>query len=437
MRHPALTGLCLLALTTPARSESVVRRDHVVVTYDGIDEARATAVARVVESARGAAAKLGFDLPATVTVTISARLAGGAGLFNDGDRGIFLTVRSARDFRPPADSGVFLIYGLCHEVGHLAMYRAVRDRRWMTTAAAEGWAHCLGSRLVDAVYAAEGEAVWPDRYDYREDGTKRFRRQREDSRPTPTVRGAGLWADFADLVGEKGVAATFAAWGKAKIDPADPGKALAAALPDQEPVRKWWGAAGPVFVAKSEPSPFVSATAQLADLAGKPRELARDDGTRAGKRSIAGAGHAVTFDAPGDGWYLTAVRVFGSRYGAAADPEEKFIVFLLDDRNRRIAEFPLAYARFERGDPEWVELAVPPTLVPAKFVVGVDFQPTARRGVFVHHDAATAGGSTTGVPGREFQEFARGDWMIRVKVDRKGNGGEPKKGKDLVVHDRP
>ena len=69
-----------------------------------------------------------------MTVNVSVRPVGGAGLFNDGDRSVFLTVRSAKDFRKPADSGVFLVYGLCHEIGHLAMYRAVRDRRWMTTA---------------------------------------------------------------------------------------------------------------------------------------------------------------------------------------------------------------------------------------------------------------------------------------------------------------
>ena len=292
----------------------------------------------------------------------------------------------------------------------------------MTTAAAEGWAHYLGSRLVDAVYEAEGEKLWPDRYDYREDGTKRLKRQREDGRPSPTVRGAGLWADVVDLVGDKAVVETFNAWRKVKIDPADPSKALEAGLPTGEAVRKWWVAAGPVFVAKSAVSPFEAKTAKLADLAGKPRELSRDDGASAGKRSIAGAGHTVAFEAPGKDWYLTSVRVYGSRYGGAEAPEEKFTVFLLDEQYRRIAEFPFAYARFDRSDPEWVDLDVSPTLVPEKFVVGVDFQPTARRGVFVHHDAESGGKSLTGVPGREFQKFAKGDWLLRAKVDRVKDG---------------
>jgi len=268
----AFAGLGLVALfPTSVLAEKAVRRDHVMVSYEGVDEAHASAVAKVVESARRSAAKFGFDVPETIAVNVSARLTGGAGLFNDGDRGIFLTVRSDKDFRKPSDSGVFVVYGLCHEVGHLAMYRAIRERRWMTTAAAEGWAHYLGSRLVDAVYEAEGDDLWPDRYDYREDGTKRLKRQREDARSSTTVRRAALWADFVDLVGDKGVIETFAAWGKTKIDLSDPAKALGTGLPATDNVRKWWVSASPVFVAKSAVSPFAVKTAKPADLAGKPR----------------------------------------------------------------------------------------------------------------------------------------------------------------------
>jgi hypothetical protein len=419
LRLLTIAGLGFVAFRpTPVLAENTLRRDGVVVTYEGIGESQATAIAKTVQAASAAAAKLGYDMPATINVNASARLAGGSGLFNDGDRGIFLTVRSEKDFRKPADSGVFVVYGLCHEVGHLAMYRVVRDHRWMTTAAAEGWAHYVGSRLVDAVYEAEGEGLWVDRYDYRDDGMKRLKRQRAEARPSPTVRGAGLWADYAELVGDKAIVETFAAWGKAKIDPADPAKALAGGLPAGEAVRKWWTAAGPLFVAKSAVSPFETKSAKPGDLTGKPRELVRDAAASAGKRSIAGAGHAVTFDAPADDWYLTAVRVFGSRYGAADAPEDKFTLFLLDDQYRRVAEFPLAYARFDRGEPVWVDLEVPPTLVPSKFVVGVDFQPTAQKGVFIHHDAEPSGHSATGIPGREFQKFAKGDWMIRAVVDQ-------------------
>ena len=126
MRMPLIAALAALVVGPALRADSVVRREHAVVSFDGVSEEQATAVARVVQSARKAAADLGFDMPRTIDVSISVRPTGGAGLFNDGDQNIFLTVRSERDLRRPAASGVFLVYGLSHEVGHLAMYRAVR-----------------------------------------------------------------------------------------------------------------------------------------------------------------------------------------------------------------------------------------------------------------------------------------------------------------------
>jgi hypothetical protein len=414
--------LCILLVTaTSLRADEVIRRDHVVVTYSDIDAEYATAIAKIVDAARSAAIKLGYDLPKKIQVSIHVQLRGSTHLFNDGDQSIVLTIRSKKDLRKPSDSGVYLIYGLCHEVAHLTMYHPMKERRWSTTASAEGWAHYLGSRLVDAVYEIEGEKLWPDPYDYREDGTKRLAKQRESDRPSPTVRGAGLWADLVAATGDKKVAQTFAGWGQAKIDLANPTESLARSLPNTKEVQKWWESASPLFVTKSAASPFMVKTAKRTELDEKPRELANDDGNSAGKRSIAGASHAVTFDAPEEGWYLTRVRVYGSRYGTAEAPEEKFTVFLLDDQYRRVAEFSFPYSVFERSDPKWVDLEMTPTLIPRTFVVGVDFQPTARRGVFVHYDAKASGKSATGIPGRKFEKFANGDWMIRVGVARPRN----------------
>jgi hypothetical protein len=419
-----LAATCLAAAPPEVVAQKhTVRRDGVVVHADGIPKEYAGAIARTVAAARAAAAKDGFDMPAEVEVRVTADPARGSGLFNDGDRAVFLNVRSDRDLRKPADSGVFVVYGLCHEVAHLAMYRPVADRRWMTTAAAEGWAHYQGSHLVDRVADTQGADLWPDRYPYADDGTARLKRQLAGKDSSPTVRGAALWQDLADAVGSKGMVTVFAAWGKAKPDLADPakalGEALAAAVPAdrRDGVAKWWAGAKAAFVAARPASDFKALTAKPADLTGKPRELAHDDGTAAGKRSIAGGGHAVRFDAPGDGWYLTAVRVHGSRYGTPEAPDEPFTVYLCDDKLRTIAAFPFPYASFRRGQPEWVTLDVPPTQVPARFAVVVEFNPTARKGVFVDHDAAGGGRSLVGLPGEKGQPFPKGDWMIRPVLD--------------------
>jgi RNA polymerase sigma-70 factor (ECF subfamily) len=161
-------------------------------------------------------------------------------------------------------------------------------------------------------------------------------------------------------------------------------------------------------------------TAKPAELAVKPRELARDNGTMAGKRSLAGGGHAIRFEAPGEGWYLTAVKVHGSRYGAVEAPEEQFTIYLCDEKFNRIAAFSFPYVSFRRGEAEWVTLDVNPTQVPAKFMICAEFNPTARKGVFVSHDGGGGGSSFTGLPGEKGQPFPKGDWMIRAVLDRRG-----------------
>ncbi|MHC5077323.1 MAG: hypothetical protein ACYTFM_12980, partial [Planctomycetota bacterium] len=65
---------------------------------------------------------------------------------------------------------------------------------------------------------------------------------------------------------------------------------------------------------------------QAADLgasAARRVELSYDDGRSDGQKSIARSGHGVIFDAPGDGYVLKTVRIFGSRYGQDLQPVYK------------------------------------------------------------------------------------------------------------------
>jgi hypothetical protein len=413
-----------VALAAMAEPSAGTAKDiGVVVSYRGIDEKSGAAIARVVSAARSSAIeKYGFDLPETIRVDVQLDGRGHTRLFNDGNDRLFLTVKSPQDLRPPKDSGVFVLYGLCHELGHLAMYRPIKDRDWMTTAAAEGWAHYIGSRLVDDVYERVGADVWPDAYDYRADGMKRLEKQFTGrTASAPTVQGARLWHKLNATIGEHAWADLFAAWGKSKVDPAQPTKVLRealAGLPKSEAAIRWWADAQKTLVMKREASSFAAQTVKPADLAQKPIELARDDDKPAAKKSIAGSGHAVAFDAGGDGWHLTSVRLFGSRYGAAKPPAESFKITLCDETFQRIADFQAPYSTFQRGDAKWVTIPMTPTRVPAKFIICVTFNPTATNGVFLHHDAATEGGSLTGLPGEKPSPFQSGDWLLRATLDQ-------------------
>jgi hypothetical protein len=417
------THFVILTLALAADPASVAKHDGVVVAYDGIQADQAEAIARVVAVARTAAReKFGFDMPSAIRVTVRFDAKEHTRLFNDGKDRLFLTLKSAAHLRPPSQSGVFVLYGLCHEVGHLAMYRPIKDRSWMTTAAAEGWAHYIGSRLVDEVYEREGPDLWLGAYDYRSDGMRRLEKQFSGkAASSPTVLGARLWRNLAAVIGDDGFAPLFAAWGQAKIDSANPALALREPLAAQAKSAaaiKWWTDAQRTFVVKRAASGFAAQTIKPSELAGKPRELSHDDDESKGQKSLAGSGHAVRFEAGGDGWYLTGVRLFGSRYGAPKPPTELFKVTLCDEKFERVAEFQFPYGTFERGDAKWISLSTTPTQVPPKFIVCVEFNPDATKGIYVHHDAEASGESFTGVPGAKTAPFKQGDWLIRAVLEQ-------------------
>ena len=416
--------LALLPLLAPlfahaAETGKTYRTDHAVVRYAGLSEKHAKAVADVVAAARAAAVEqFGFDMPETIAVHVDCDPKKRPRLFTDGQDRMFLAIRSERDLRPPKVSGIYNLYGLCHELGHMAMYRVVRERGWMTTAAAEGWAHFVGSRLVDAVYEATGPDVWPDRYDYRADGMQRLRRQLA-FRPPEIARGAGQWMKLGEIIGDRNLAKLFAAWAKAEVDPTDPAAALRKTLlatHDDKRLGAWWNASEKLFVLRRPKSEFAARTLKPADLAKGARKLAHDDDSPAGKNSIAGGGHAVRFQAAGPDWYLAAVSIHGARYGHPRAPRDDFHIYLCDKEFQQIADFPVPYGTFARGTAKWVAVPVTPTQVPREFIVCVGFNPTATKGVFVSRDVEASGKSLTGLPGRGGGAFTQGDWLIRVEL---------------------
>ena len=416
-------------LTLDAVAEQIYRSDHVVVRYDGIDAAYARAIADAVDGARSVAvASFGCDMPETVHVTVTADPKGRTRLFNDGQDRLSLTVESQRDLHKPEVSGIFTIYGFCHEIGHLAMYRPIRDHGWMTSHGAEGWAHYMGSRLVDELWSAKGERLWPDPHNYLAHGAQRLETQLSGEKPSPAAQAAAIWKQLHQIVGDKGVAPVFKSWGQADVDPADPGaalrKALLAANPDDR-LADWWNKAEPALVFVRPASDVSARTISRADLEAKGVDLSHDDGTAVGKKSIAGSGHAIRFEAPGGDWYLTSLRVHGSRYGYPAPPKENFHVWLCDEDLKVIADFAMPYAKFRRAEPRWVPLRVEPTNVPARFVVCLGFNPTGTKGVYVSYDSDNSGNSLYALPGQE-GDPAEGDWLVRVKLQQ-AKGTDPLK----------
>jgi hypothetical protein len=430
MRHvpnfwlPVCT-LALIASGSATIAAGTLSAAGIKLTYDGISAGQARALSDTLSAARTIYTDdFTFDMPQTITLVVSCAAGNPTRLFNDGRDHIDLSIASPESLFPPAKSGAFHLYGLCHELGHIAMYRVLKDRDWLTGAGAEGWAHFAGSVVVDGVYTARGDKLWSPPYDYRGDGTPRLEKQLKSASPTEIDRAAGHWRDLDAIIGHKQFPKLFGAWQSAQPDPAAPADKLLPALLDAFPgkkdsLQKWWQSAAPLLVRVLPKSGFARVTIEPARLEGKPLLLKGDDDAPDGKRSIAGGGHARLFEAPLEGqWYIRSVSIHGARYGPVAAPPDQFDIALCDADMRPIALWKHPYKSFDRGQAKWVRFDLPPTLVPPKFNICAVFRPTAQNGVFVDYDTSTSGNSSIATPGAPGDPLKQGDWMIRVELDR-------------------
>ena len=166
-------------------------------------------------------------------------------------------------------------------------------------------------------------------------------------------------------------------------------------------------------------------------------KLFYDDGKSAGRESIAGSGHAVRFEGPREGCLVTAVRIYGSRYGADQPPQENFHIYVCDANFNAMADFAFPYSRFQKADKNgnpkgWVTFNIEPTEAPSTFYISVDFNPERTKGVYVHHDGQSSGHSFIAIPGQELQAFERGDWMIRATIQKQTSESEDKDSSNAV-----
>jgi len=398
-----------------------------VTTAEGssctVDSVHARALAETMAAAREVYVGLGFNMQETVNLSVTCVDRAGGRLFNDGQDSLFLSIPSLKALASPARSGIFHIYGVCHELGHIAMYRTLKSRDWMTVSAAEGWAHYIGSVVVDRVYAAKGESLWPDPYDYRQDGTARLEKELASKSDSEVTAGAAQWQKLAAIIGLPAFPQLFAAWETVRVDPVRPFEALSATLVNFQPNNKaalteWWRTAAPTLVEKLQVSDFRAEHAALANLSGNPVKVPANEGAKTSHVSYAGAGHGRKFAIPSAGdWYITAVWICGSRYGDEKPPDNTFDIALSDQDAKLISIWKGRYASFGDGDDAWVRFEVTPTRVPPSFYVTLNFRASYSNGVYVAFDSSTKGNSIQSLPGKPPRPFGDGDWMIRAELD--------------------
>lgn len=152
---------------------------------------------------------------------------------------------------------------------------------------------------------------------------------------------------------------------------------------------------------------------KLTTSTGRSITLKNDNGRAKGKWSLNGSGHGVLFKAPGDGYTVTSVRIYGSRYGEYAPPKDDFTIYICDKDFNIINNFDFPYSLFKKqGRQKWATLKIEPTEVPKEFAVCVAFDPHKTMGIYLHHDGSDSGNNFKGIP-PGMEKFNEGDWLIR------------------------
>ena len=146
--------------------------------------------------------------------------------------------------------------------------------------------------------------------------------------------------------------------------------------------------------------------------------LANDGGgTPNGKKSLGGSGEMIQLALPENSRMLAGIEVHGSRYGTPTPPDEKFLIYVLDEAMARIIAVEMApYSLFERGEERWVVIKFDrPVEFPKSAWLVLDFRAGSTKGVYVSYDNDSGDRrSKVGLPGIAAKDVDfDGNWMIR------------------------
>lgn len=408
-----------------------VEMPRVTVRFARFDQKYAEAFARILSAAVADYERMGFKMPERVTLEayIDPQQ---TGLWTDGASALNLRLRSKSLLAPSTRTGVFNIYGMCHELGHVAMYPGLSNMMGLPAGVGQGWAHYTGSVVVSDVAQKLGKSIWPEPYDVADvEGMGRLKRQADkqlsggwDGMDSDSRAGLVFYKMETDYGRDKVAAAMIGA-----LDQHPMGKDLMPLMVKKlkdvtgEPKAGDWVPES-VLVSKVEwkvkdrnpGDDFFADEKTSNDASGV--ELSYDDGQMDGKQSMSGSAETVLFRAPEGSWQLDGLKLFGGRYGTEEPPKEDFSIYICDADFGLLHTVRLPYSKFERGDEKWYDLTFDPVDVPRVFYVCVDFQATANKGVYVGIDSSVKRlHSYTAMPYSYVNDMKMtADWMIRAHL---------------------
>ncbi len=401
---------------------------HFRVVYPKPLEAYAKALLQIGDAAWEAyRERYGLPLPEPITLRIRLMPEQGerfARLWTDGQQSIFLEVGSEKPLLSPLKGGAHNVYGICHELAHIALYHRMREVATLPEGVAEGWPYYLGSAITSHLFEKLGEQVYPDPHNYHEtSGMGRLLRQLETGKDAATIAAKALY----EIERRYGAQKLGAALDRALSQ--RPAGHQFVLLFAEALVTETNDPQARQLIPEQLLKPQVRVETKFPDIAQKRLyqglqmtwhdgllQLRYDDEEKDGQMSIAGSGHGVIFVRPQGKWQLVAVEFYGARYGMPTPPDEDFRIFLCNERFEVIREFTAPYKLFAtRGEWKWERIAVAPTEVPEFFYIVIAFNPTATKGIYMAYDAdVPLSHSRMAYPNSHLMDTPKPyDWMIR------------------------
>ncbi len=423
-----IVGFALGVAQQGAEQTGTLLGKHFRVSYPKALQAYAKALLQIGDAAWEAYREL-YNLTLPELIELQIRLVPEKGekfasLWTDGQRFIFLEVGSEKPLLSPERGGAHNVYGICHELAHIALYSRISQVAGIPEGFAEGWAHYFGSVITSHLFEKLGAEVYPDPHNYHEtSGLGRLLKQFETHKDSETLVAKSLYE-----IERK--------YGRQKL-----GEALNRALSQRpsgrELVIKFVEALAAVtgdpeaktLIPEQILKPKVRVDTEFPDITQKwlyyglkldwqngLLRLRYDDGEKDGHWSLGGSGHGVIFCKPQGKWQLVAVEFYGARYGALQPPDEDFSIFLCDADFKVIREFKAPYSLFaQRGEWKWERIVVEPTEVPNFFYIVIAFNPTATKGIYMAYDSdVPISHSRKAFPDSHLFDTEKVyDWMIR------------------------
>ncbi len=222
MKKYIVLFLSLITSITAVAQGQKRETEHFAAKYTIEAEKYAIASLKVLEAAWTLAANNGYYIPERIKFSIKKSDRNALYFNRKSLKGIIWEYESLSEMLPPDKSRKNIIYGLCHEIGHLCMYNTTHNRNsWMSYDYREAWADYFGNVIVDSLFEEFGMDIWPEPHEYKKyAGMEYFLSRIEKRNPKlQSFNNAGLfWFELGSEIGFNNIQKFFNSVKDEKVD---------------------------------------------------------------------------------------------------------------------------------------------------------------------------------------------------------------------------